>query len=293
MGVGMPWFPDFTNAVELARRETRAAGLADPAMQYLSALNAGDAQVLETVWPGEVVVYDPRAGVIRGHRQLRQFIRANHTWFAARHTEIETVASTGHGRRAVLEFVAHLRGDDGPDVDWPVAVVCESADDLSVVFRTYCSQVPVDGRHHVRPAILPPTDARPPEIVGRYLAAMDAGDADAIVGTFAPGGYYRGPIGPDAGHRGPADIHAYFTAQVGAGGVGRQQCSVIDDGRTCVVEYNFLRWGHKQLRPQAGLGVYERGAGGLLAAVRDYDDVEAPADSSTASSPSTPGRRSG
>src|SRR4051812_11972424 len=66
LGVRMPWFPDFTNAVELARRETRAAGLTDPAMQYLNALNAGDAQILETVWPGDVIVHDPRAGMIRG-----------------------------------------------------------------------------------------------------------------------------------------------------------------------------------------------------------------------------------
>ena len=277
MGVGMPWFPDFTNAVELARRETRAAGLTDPAMQYLSALNAGDARVLETVWPGEVVVYDPRAGVIRGHRQLHQFIRTNHSSLAARHAEIEPVASTCHGRRAVLEFVAHLRGNDGPDVDWPVAVVCESPDELSVVFRTYCSQVPVDGRRHVRPAILSPTDARPPEIVDRYLAAMDTGDADAIVATFAPDGYYRSPIGPHAGHRGATELLAYFTEQVGAGGVSRQLGSVTDNGRTCVVEHNFVRWGHTQLRPQAGLSVYERGAGGLLASVRDYDDVEPPA----------------
>jgi hypothetical protein len=31
-----------------------------------------------------------------------------------------------------------------------------------------------------------------------------------------------------------------------------------------------------QLPPQAGLGVYERGRDGLLAAVRVYDDVKAP-----------------
>jgi hypothetical protein len=30
------------------------------------------------------------------------------------------------------------------------------------------------------------------------------------------------------------------------------------------------------LPPKAGIGVYERGANGLLAAVRVYDDVEAP-----------------
>ena len=41
-GVGMPWFPDFYSAVELARRQTRAAGLADPVGQYFTALNKGD-----------------------------------------------------------------------------------------------------------------------------------------------------------------------------------------------------------------------------------------------------------
>ena len=66
----MPWFPDFASAVALARKQTRAEGQADPVGQYFKALNEGDARSLETVWPGEVVVYDPRAGEIRGHREL-------------------------------------------------------------------------------------------------------------------------------------------------------------------------------------------------------------------------------
>ena len=70
----MPWFPDFASAAELARRQARAAGQADPVGQFFKALNTGDAHALETVWPGEVVVYDPRAGEVRGHRQLRQFV---------------------------------------------------------------------------------------------------------------------------------------------------------------------------------------------------------------------------
>jgi hypothetical protein len=41
-GVAMPWFPDFASAVELARRQTRAAGQADPVTQYFTALNKGD-----------------------------------------------------------------------------------------------------------------------------------------------------------------------------------------------------------------------------------------------------------
>jgi hypothetical protein len=42
----MPWFPDFAGAVELARRQTRTAGQADPVAQYLTALNQGDTHVL-------------------------------------------------------------------------------------------------------------------------------------------------------------------------------------------------------------------------------------------------------
>jgi hypothetical protein len=45
----MPWFPDFASAVEPARRQTRAAGKADPVGQYFAALNEGDTRALETV----------------------------------------------------------------------------------------------------------------------------------------------------------------------------------------------------------------------------------------------------
>jgi hypothetical protein len=34
--------------------------------------------------------------------------------------------------------------------------------------------------------------------------------------------------------------------------------------------------GSHELPPQAGIGVYDRGPGGLLAAARFYDDVRAP-----------------
>ena len=78
----MPWFPDFVSAVELARQQTRAAGQADPVAQYVTTLNKGDTHLLEDVWPGEVVVYDPRAGEIRGHRQLRRFVSRNLSWLA-------------------------------------------------------------------------------------------------------------------------------------------------------------------------------------------------------------------
>jgi ketosteroid isomerase-like protein len=285
MGVSMPWFPDFTSAVELVRRQTRVAGQADPVAQYFAALDKGDTHLLETVWPGEVVIYDPRAGVIRGHRQLRQFVSQNQSWLGERHARIETVASTTVSGRAVVELLAHLT-HDGREVAWPLAVVAESPDHRSVVFRTYCSQWPVDGRRPVRPPVLEPGNVRPGDVIGRYQDALDAGDADAIVSTFAPDGYFREPIGPDYAHRGTAELRAFFTTRFSAGGgIGLQDCAVTDDGVRCAVEYNCVRWGRHDVPPQAGIAVYERGPDGLLAAARIYDDIEAPAEIRTTRPP--------
>ena len=277
----MPWFPDFTSAVELARLQTRTAGQADPVAQYFAALNEGDPRALETVWPGEVVIYDPRAGEIRGHKQLRRFVHQNQAWLAERHAQIETVASTVVGGRAVVELLAHLAPDgrtgDGQDIAWPVAVVAESPDDQSVVFRTYCSQWPVDGQRHLRPPILKPADAQPGDVVGRYQAALGAGDTGAIVSTFEPDGYFREPIGPHYTHRGTPELQSFFTTWFSAGGgIALQPCAMTDDGVRCALEYNCVRWGRHDLPPQAGIGVYERGPDGMLAAARIYDDIEPP-----------------
>jgi len=274
----VPWFPDFVGALEPARKEVRAAGRDDPVGQYVAALNDGDARVLETAWPGEVVVHDPHAGTVRGHRQLRRFVRQSRDRLTARHARVETLAATHVRGRAVVELLAHL-GGDGPEVDWPVAVVAESADDRSVVFRTYCSRRPVDGRGHLRPAVLGAGADRPGDVVGAYQDALRAGDVDATVGAFARDGYYRGPLGSAAIYRGSGELRSFFTGCFGAGGgIVLEPCAVTDDGARCALEYNCVRWGDRDLTPQAGICVHERGAHGLLAAVRVYDDVEAPVD---------------
>ena len=275
----MPWFPDFAGAAELARREKRQAGQADPVGQYLTALAHGDPHDLEDVWPGQVVVYDPRVGEVRGHRELRRFISRNVSWLAGLHARTETVASTLAGGRAVVELLAHLI-QDGQDVTWPVAVVAESPDESSVVFRTYCSQWPVAGQREIRPPILPPAPWHPADdAVGRYQAALAAGDAAAIVGTFSPDGYFREPIGFHQMHRGPAELRSFFSRVFSAGGgLGLQPCLVTDDGVRCALEYNVVRWGRHDLPAQAGITVYQRSPDGRLAAVRAYEDVQPPAD---------------
>jgi ketosteroid isomerase-like protein len=274
----MPWFPDFVGAVELARRQTRTAGLADPVGQYVMALNNGDARALETVWPGEVVVYDPHVGEVRGHAQLRRFVQWSRSLLAEHHARTETVASTVAGDRAVVELLAHVT-EGGRELPWPVAVVAESPDDRAVVFRSYFSRWVVDGQRHLRPPILGPGPAHPGDVVGRYHAALDAGDTEAVVSTFAADGYYREPIGSPFTHRGASELRSFFSRCFSAGGgIGLEPCIVTDDGARCAVEYNCVRWGSRDLPPQAGIAVFERSPDGLLSAARVYDDVEPPAE---------------
>jgi ketosteroid isomerase-like protein len=276
VGVAMPWFPDFVSAVELARLQTRAAGLADPVAAYLAALDRGDSHALEAVWPGEIVVYDPRAGQVRGHEQLHHFVSENQRWLAERHARIDAMAAVSAGGRAVVEMLAHLLVD-GVETAWPIAVVAESVNERSVEFRTYCSQLPVDGRRHLRPSILTSGTAAPGDVIARYLNALAAGDAGAVVETFDAGDYLRLAFGPDSTYQGPGELMSYFTDCFGdGGGIDLQSCVVTDDGVRCAVEYNCVRWGRHDVAPQAGIGVYERGPDGLLSAVRFYDDVAAP-----------------
>ncbi len=273
----MPWFPDFAGAVERARLETRAAGHADPVAEYCKLLRTGDTGALEAAWPGDVTIYDPLAGVIRGHKEIRHFVRSNASWLGTLSARTETLASTVAGTRIVVELMAQV-SDGGQELAWPVALVCESPDDRSVVFRTYCRAWPITGPHHLRPAILEPGEVHPGDVVGRYAAALRAGDTEAAVAAFEPDGYVReASVGPQHTHRGTSALGAFFAWQFSAGGgIELEDCAVTDDGTRCAIEYTCARWGSHQLAPQAGLTVCERGSGGLLAAVRVYDDIAAP-----------------
>lgn len=89
-----------------------------------------------------------------------------------------------------------------------------------------------------------------------------------MLATFGPDAYLR-ETGEQT-HRGGAELRAYVKS---VSTVELQPCVVTDDGSVCVLEFNCLRLGGREMSPQAGLAVYERGPDGLLAAVRLYGDL--------------------
>jgi len=260
----MPWFPELVLAAELARKHVREAGHADPVGQYLAALDSGDIHELEETWPGEIVLADPQAGEIRGHRRLQQFVRDSRSMLASRHARINRESSLVDGGRAVLELMVDLT-THGQQVSWPVAIVADSPDEWSVMFRSYYR--PLDGSDEARPPILPPAEARPGDVVGWFVAALRSADAAGAVAAFAPHGYLREPGGI---HRGPGELLEFFTSRLAGGGIDVQECALTDDGVRCAFEFN--RRHGTGLR--AGIAVFERGDDGLLTAVHIYDDVQ-------------------
>jgi limonene-1,2-epoxide hydrolase len=262
----MPWLPDFLNAAELARRQTHAAGHADPVGQYIAALTGGDPHAIEDAWPERIVVFDPRAGEVRGHRELTEFVHRSQGLLADFHATVSPAFQTVVPGRAVVELLGRV-SPDGTERPWPVAVVADSHDD-SVVFRSYFSRLPTEGRRFPRPAILPGAPARPGGVVGRHLDALSEGDTEAVLATLAPDAYVREPTGQ--AYRGETELRAYLK---GVSSVELQPCVVTDDGSVCVVEFTCVRLGGREISPQAGLAVYERGTDGRLAAVRLYDDL--------------------
>jgi hypothetical protein len=176
-------------------------------------------------------------------------------------------------RRGFEEVVVHL-GAGGERIDLPHAMVADHSPDGRIAeLRIYFSTRPLTGHRTERSPVLEPDPAlRGPPPVIEYERALAAGDAEAVAATFEADGYAREPDGAGRVHRGPAAVRSFFAEQLAGGGVELQRCVLIEDGDACALEYNAARRG-AAAAPQAGFTVYERGAGGKLAAARIYDDL--------------------
>jgi hypothetical protein len=129
--------------------------------------------------------------------------------------------------------------------------------------------------------LLPQDDevAVPPPVAA-HLEALARGDLDAIVASFQNGAAVRDPSGAShsRAETGGA-LRAYYEKLLRGAAGDRAGVEILkgaraDDGRTCVLEYTVVRVHGKNVAPQAGLAVYERGESGLLSGVRVYEDLQ-------------------
>src|SRR4051794_21361051 len=274
----MPWVPDLFGADALAQILAQRGTDHVKAVPFFAGLMTGDMDALLDSFAGEPELHHPVRGRVKGAGAFTRFVAETRAWLDERHVTVEAVDEILTPRRGVEEVVLHLDGEDGR-VDLPVALADDRDErDRIVELRMYFSRWPLSGRHASRPPLLQPDpDAHPGGVVGDYQRALAAGDADAVVAAFAPDGYVREPAGGAHVHRGTGELRALFELFFSnGGGLPLEHCTVTDDGRSCALEYNVVRWGRTELAPEAGLAVYERGAGGKLAAARIYDDVDPP-----------------
>jgi hypothetical protein len=268
------WFPELGQVTHEAAHMAQIGHL-DAAG---AALHSGDPVRLLEAFPDGVRIDDPRAGRVEGEAALRAFCEESSAWMAERQGRAVPVAVTNGETRAVGEFDLEL-AEAGRAFVLPVAVVVEpSRQRRSVWVRTYHSQWPLLGHHLVRSPLLErDPEAWESDVVGEYQAALAAGDAARIVGTFEPDGCFREPAGPKFRVCGTPALGELFARFFSAGGgIALEHCTVTEDGVRTVLEFNAVRWGGTEMPPQAGVAVYERGPTGRLAHARIYDDVDPP-----------------
>ena len=274
----MPWAPELFSAPVLAQfEEKRQEKLVT--VPYFDGLMAGEPDALVGSFAVVPELHDPVRGRVRGTRAFEAFVSETSSWLSEHDVSVEDVDERVHTERHGLgEFVLHLDGRNGR-VDLPVAIVADRRPGGRLEeLRIYFSSWPLTGRHANRPPLLQPDpEARAPYVVARYQGALAAGDVEAILATFEPDGYAREPAGGRHVHRGSDGLRAFYELLFSnGGGIPLEHCTVIDDGRSCALEYNVVRWGETEQPPEAGLAVYVRGPSGRLAAARIYDDTDPP-----------------
>jgi hypothetical protein len=283
----MPWMPEvFTGPIADARRARDAeTENANDAVPYYEGILADEPDALVRSFAArQPVLDDPRVGRVEGARELRAFVTGTAEWMRERDAVVENFALTCTPARTVEEVVLNLLSDEGGRVELPVAIVTDRNPDRTLkVVRVYHSTWPLTGEHRVRPPLFPADSNLHSEgTPGVYQRALAEGDLARIVATFEPDGYAREPSGAAFLHRGTEVLYELYGHMfANSGGITLEHCTLTDDGTRCVIEYNCVRWGDTEISPQAGVAVYERGPGGLLAAARIYDDVEPPSVSDT------------
>jgi SnoaL-like domain len=274
----MPWAPELFSAPVLEHLQDTSQRDGVVSVPYFAGLMSGEVDALVESFAGEPKVQHPVRGRVEGERAFRAFVAETDAWLVERNVSIEDVSRVITEPRGCEEVIVELDGESRR-VRLPHAFVADHGPNGRLEeLRVYFSRWPLTGRHLNRPPVLQPDpELRQSDVVGEYQRALAAGDVDAIVSTFEPDAYAREPAGGDYVHSGTDGLRSFYEQLFSnGGGIPLEHCRAIDDGRSCALEYNVVRWGTTELPPQAGVAVYVRGASGKLAAARIYDDADPP-----------------
>ncbi len=274
----MPWLPELFSAPVLQQFLDKRRLDKLVAVPYFDGLMAGDPGPLVESFAGEPEVHDPIRGRIKGVAAFSAFVTETSAWLRQHRASVEDVEHVILKRHGSEEVVLHLGTDNGT-VSLPIVVVADRRLDGRIdELRIYFSSRPLTGRRATRPPLLQADNGLPQSgALSAYLRAFAAGEVAAIVAAFESDGYLRDAEGRQHSREGPDGVSAYYQGLFSTGGgIPLESCALVDDGRNCVLEYNVVGWGATWLPPRAGAGVFVRGHGGRLAAVRLYDDAIPP-----------------
>jgi hypothetical protein len=253
---------------------------------YFAALATGQAEQVEQLVKrlGErATIDDPIFGRTSGMPTLQRYADEVAAWLRKHDGAFEKVAFVTGSDRDVTEGTLALTFD-GKRVQVPVAIVAERRPEREVELRLYYSTKPIKGTRALRSPLLPQDDevAVPPPVAA-HLEALSRADAKRLIASFEAGGTLRDSAGTTYAREddgGP--LAAYYDKLFGAppnagspgSGIEVLKGARADDGSSCALEYTVVRVHGKDVPPQAGLAVYERGESGRLRSVRIYQDVD-------------------
>ena len=236
---------------------------------------------------GKATVDDPIFGRTSGLPALERYVAEVSSWLKLHQAKYTKSVFTTGTDRDVTEGTLVLTFD-AKSVELPIAVVAERRRSREVELRIYYSTQPIKGTKSVRSPLVPNDEALTlPPAVTDHIEALKRGDADAIVLGFEAEGKLRDARGH--AHDKSSGLREFYAklfdvaastppgvsaAAPRRGGVEILKGRASDDGRNCAFEYTVIKMHGRDIAPQAGLAVYERGDSGLIRAVRIYDDVE-------------------
>ena len=269
-----------------------------PEARFLDMLCAGDAEGVcalfaeERLFGGAPCAVDAPWGRYEGKTAIRRFAEGWNASFGAEASEAVPCIQTVGGGRAALEASVHfVRGGEIDQV--PMFVIADyRAFDMLEEVRIYVPYGMIPGHTPYRKPMFPAERLQPGDpalltgAVREYYDALHTcpeADVERILNAMSDdivlGGYAwcDGAQSPADGLSPKERVRAAFEKMKSyiPSGVAMRYETVIDDGRTAVLEWVHIvsRRGREEFGriAESGIAAYERGADGRLCSVRILD----------------------